>query len=175
MNVSELLALLLGVLCPLACFALMIVAVVGAMVGLPLMYRSTFVSWTEGRTPREAWDAIAVGATRGFLQIRPGSYLYEDVFDTERTPADVLDHIAAKFSGLLLSVLARDDEGIAVNMRFPPQAGPGWVGVVLCEPADGGTRVRARFRSTYAFGVPVLTFFLSLQLRINLRRLLTPV
>jgi hypothetical protein len=154
----------------MGCLLCIIFVPLSLMLLLPLAYRKKCLSWTEGRTPAEAYEAIAVGATRGLFQIRPASYLHEVAFKTDKSPAEVLDQTAKSFTSILTQVINRDEGGIIVNMRFPPTLGPGWVGVVLVEEG----KVRARFRSTYAFPFPVITFFLSLQLHLHLQRMLIP-
>ena len=160
--------LALTILGSAGCMLCVIFVPLSLMLFLPLAYRRTCLSWTEGRTPAEAYEAIARGATRGFIQIRPASYLHQVSFSTTKSVQEVLDQTERSFSSFLTQIICRDEGGIIVNMRFPPTLGPGWVGVVLVEQG----KVHARFRSTYAFPFPVLTFFLSLQLRLHLQRML---
>ena len=62
---------LFGLLCGLVCVVGAIVIVLVPFVALPLIYAKRILAWTEGRTPRDAYDALAQGATRGFFQLRP--------------------------------------------------------------------------------------------------------
>ena len=56
-----------------------------------------------------------------------------------------------------------------LDQQVPNGIGPGWVGVALIEPDGSGSIVRCRWRSTTSIPVPVLTFFLSLAVRLHLR------
>ena len=162
----------LALVCPMLCVAFMGALFVAGLLGMPFLYAGKIRRWTEGRTPQEAFDALDEGATRGFIQIRPASYVYEEFFTTKTPAAKVLANTVHRYSLLLGRVLAQDDTGVVVSEQFPPRVGLGWVGVVLVQDKPDGTEVRARFRSTHTFLIPVLTFFLSLQLRIHLRRVL---
>jgi hypothetical protein len=144
----------------------------GSFVGLPLLLKKRIATWTQGPSSRQAWGAIEQGATRGFFQFFPATFLEEQVVMSPRPLPQALEHVASIFaSGWGRKVHLRDAEGIVVSVRYLPFLATdiGWVGVVLAQPQPQGTALHIRFRTTYM--LPVFTFFLGIRLRIYYVRL----
>ena len=129
----------IALICPLLCVAFMGLLLAIGIIALPFMYAGRIRAWTDNRTPQEVFEALDEGATRGFIQIRPASYVYEEFFTTQTPVARVLGNTVQRYSLLLGRVLAEDETGVVISERFPPSVGLGWVGVVLAEPKADGT------------------------------------
>jgi hypothetical protein len=132
----------------------------------PRLTNKKIARWTEGSTCFEAWEAIEKGATRGGFQIRPASFLYEVDKVTPYPPEQALSVVAQAFSsGWGRKVLMCEPNAVVVQMRFFPWAAVdfGWVGVAWAFPNGPGSTMKFRFRTTYMW--PVITFFLSLRLK----------
>lgn len=169
MDDSSALLVVLSILMAAGCTLVLVVAMVGGLLTVPFVYRKTWLSYTEGRTVAEAYEAVAEGATTGVLQVRPASYLYTDTFPVSASPEKVQSGITGTYTTVLTQVLIQDVDGVAVNARWPAELGAGWIIVFLVRPTEEGSEVAVRARTTQ-WMVPVLTFFLSLQLRLHLRR-----
>ena len=155
--------LLFGIISPLLIFGF----VIGIMVLLPLVMKKRIDGWTEGKANPQIWEALEQGATRGWFQVRPASYLYESELATPLPPGQALHKIHAFFSsGWGRKVLSTDNQSVVFSLRFFPflAADLGWIGAAWAYQGPQGTAVRFRFRSTYM--LPVITFFLSFRLRL---------
>lgn len=166
-------AAILMLVVTLAGSVLMMLALLFGVFGLPLVYGKRIASWTEGKSTLDAWSTIEQGASRGFFQVFPATYLVEEQFQSNRPPRQAWEYATALFtSGWGRKVLHRDQHGLAVSYRFLPFLGTdfGWIGLILVEPYGPGSMIRVRFRTTYMW--PVFTFFLKLRLKMYvLRRL----
>ncbi len=175
MGAAELLVILsivAAVLCPIA----VIFGALGAMLAAPLLYRGKLASWTGGTTPLEAYELLGDGATTGVFMVRPCSFLVEGNLSSAAPPADVVAHLADQFStGWGRQLFTRDDTGVVAEIRFIKALATdlGWIAAVVVDPADdGGSTVHYRFRTTYM--LPVITFFLSMRLRMHVLVRLVP-
>jgi len=101
----------------------------------------------------------------------PATYLFEEVIQSRLPMPQALEHVNALFaSGWGRKVLGRDQEGVVFSYRMLPflATDAGWIGVVLAEPQGYSTVLHLRMRTTYL--LPVITFFLSLRIRLWLPR-----
>lgn len=175
MGAAELLIILsivAAVLCPVA----VIFAALGAMLAAPLLYRGRLASWTDGTAPVEAYELLGDGATTGGFMVRPCSFLVEGNLSSDAPPAEVLDHLAGQFStGWGRQLFTHDATGVVAEIRFIKALATdmGWIAAVVVDPSDdGGSVVHYRFRTTYM--LPVITFFLSMRLRMHVLTKLVP-
>jgi len=167
MGPAEITALLAIVLTFLIVPLLVIVPIVGFGLLPPVLLRKRIEGWTKDRTPWEVWEGLEKGATRGGFQIRPASYLHEEDLSVPWPAEAALEQVARFFSaGWGRKVLGRDAQAVVFSMRFLPWIATdmGWIGVAWAFPNQQGTTVRFRFRTTYMW--PVITFFLTLRLRL---------
>jgi hypothetical protein len=166
------LSIVAAVLCPVA----VVFAALGAILAAPLLYRGTLASWTDGTTPLEAYEVLGDGATTGAFMVRPCSFLVEGNLSSGAAPAEVVAHLAEQFStGWGRQLFTRDDTGVVGEIRFIHflATDMGWIAAVVVDPADGGgSTVHYRFRTTYM--LPVITFFLTMRLRMHVLTKLVP-
>ena len=156
----------LGVFAAILLVAVVVGLVFGVFLLLPLLWRGRIKRWTEGRSAAEAWATLERGATRGAFQFFPASFLYDTEILTTLPSPQALHVVAEQFSGGWgRSVLHRDAQGVVVSYRFLPwiAADMGWIGAVIASAEPHGTRLRLRFRTTYM--LPVITFFLTIRLK----------
>lgn len=173
-NGGDLIVVLLSLVCSLAMFAIPLALMcipIGAMIVLPFRWRETWARWTSGSIA-DAYENVAEGSTTGPVQIWPASYLHERTISGIPVPPDrAIAGLVAQYTNPLTTILARDDDGVAVDIRIPSGLGPGWIAVFKVAPDGEGSQVHARLRSTMCLAFPVLTLFLAMTWHLHLDRI----